>query len=40
MVHPDNVERFDRLNVLAGEEPPVEEKLAEPKRRGRPRKDT
>lgn len=24
-VHPDFVERFDRLNVLAGEEPPAPE---------------
>ena len=46
-VHPDYVERFDRLNVLAGEERPTEkpvEKPAEkpvteaPPRRGRPRK--
>lgn len=46
-VHPDYLERFDRLNVLAGQEPePVEqeqlsgEKPAEPVKRrpGRPRK--
>jgi hypothetical protein len=45
-VHPDDVERFDSLNVLMGQKPdeaeqdpettdPVEEK---PKARGRPRK--
>lgn len=43
-IHPDHVERFDRLNVLAGQESPapaeVESTPEAPRRRpGRPRKD-
>lgn len=34
-VHPDDVERFDRLNVLPGDEPQDD---PAPKRRGRPPK--
>lgn len=36
-VHPDDVERFDSLNVLMGEKPDKAEPESEkPKRRGRP----
>jgi hypothetical protein len=47
-VHPDDVQRFDSLNFLMGEEPSKEEEKADqdspaeekPKARGRPRKAT
>lgn len=38
-VHPDYVGRFDRLNVLMGQQPEVVEPVVStPKPRGRPRK--